>query len=200
MTVENDVSVEVESGREAADVESAASVETSLVKEPPPASPGRSWRCVVVFAVLPGIIVLLAAAAGVASYRAHRSAASEAARTQSVQTAIDSTVALLSYQPDTAEKSLDEASNRLTGTFRESYMSLIHDVVIPGAKQKNVSTVVTVPGAASVSASPTHAVVLVFVNQSVIVGSDAPTVTVSCVRVGLDKIGDRWLVAQFDPI
>jgi Mce-associated membrane protein len=43
-------------------------------------------------------------------------------------------------------------------------------------------------------------VVLVFVNQTVIVGQDAPTDTASAVRVTLDKVGDRWLISSFDPV
>jgi hypothetical protein len=58
----------------------------------------------------------------------------------------------------------------------------------------------TVAAAASVTADPRHAVVLVFVNQTVLVGSDAPADTTSAVRVTLDKTGGRWLVSQFDPI
>ena len=37
----------------------------------------------------------------------------------------------------------------------------------PGAKQKQISAVATVPGAASISASANHAVVLLFVNQTI---------------------------------
>ena len=58
----------------------------------------------------------------------------------------------------------------------------------------------TVPGAASVSASADHAVVLLFVNQTLIIGQDAPTNTASNVRVTLDKIEGRWLIAQFEPV
>jgi Mce-associated membrane protein len=42
--------------------------------------------------------------------------------------------------------------------------------------------------------------VLLFVNQTVIIGQDAPTNSASTVRVTLDKIGDRWLISQFDPV
>ena len=63
------------------------------------------------------------------------------------------------------------ARDLLTGDFRDSYTSLTNDVVIPGAKQKQISAVATVPAVASVSADPRHAVVLVFVNQTVIVGT-----------------------------
>jgi Mce-associated membrane protein len=77
---------------------------------------------------------------------------------------------------------------------------LTHDVVIPGAKQKQVSAVATVPAAASVRATADHAVVLLCVNQAVVVGQDASTTTASSVRVSLDKIGGRWLISQFDPV
>ncbi len=122
------------------------------------------------------------------------------ARIESVQAAKDSTIALLSYKPDTVEQQLGAARDLLTGDFRDSYTSLTNDVVIPGAKQKQISAVATVPAVASVSANPNHAVVLVFVNQTVIVGQDAPTDTASSVRVTLDKVGDRWLISKFDPV
>jgi Mce-associated membrane protein len=57
-----------------------------------------------------------------------------------------------------------------------------------------------VPAAASVSATQNHAVVLVFVNQTVIVGNDVPSSTASSVKVTLDKQGDRWLISGFDPV
>ena len=57
----------------------------------------------------------------------------------------------------------------------------------------------TVPAMASASANSNHAVVLVFVNQTV-VGQDAPTDTASSVRVTLDKVGGRWLISKFDPV
>ena len=107
---------------------------------------------------------------------------------------------MLSYQPDTVERDLEAARNLLTGDFQNSYTSLTHDVIIPGAKQKRISAVATVPAAASVSASPRHAVVVVFVDQTVVVGNGAPSDTASTVRVTLDKVGNHWLIAGFDPI
>jgi Mce-associated membrane protein len=125
---------------------------------------------------------------------------SDVARTESMQAAKDSTIALLSYKPDTVEQQLGAARDLLTGEFRDSYTSLTNDVVIPGAKQKQISAVATVAAVASASAEPNHAVVLVFVNQTVAVGQDAPTDTASSVRVTLDKVGDRWLISKFDPV
>jgi len=44
------------------------------------------------------------------------------------------------------------------------------------------------------------ALVLAFVKQTTIIGSDRPTNTTSSVRVTLDKVDDRWLISQFDPV
>lgn len=161
---------------------------------------GSRWARITAYWLLPAIVMLFAAGAGFLAYRDHSAAAADKARTGAVKVATDSTIALLSYQPDTADKTLNEARDRLTGKFRDAYTSLIHDVVVPGAKQKHISSVATVPAAATVSASGQHAVVLVFVNQSVIIGNDAPTASTSCVRVGLDNINGKWLISQFDPI
>jgi Mce-associated membrane protein len=158
------------------------------------------WGRVFAFGVLPALALLLALSAGYLKWMDNSVRDNERARDESVQAAKDSTIALLSYKPDTVEQQLGAARDLLTGDFRDSYTSLTNDVVIPGAKQKQISAVATVPAVASVSADPRHAVALVFVNQTVIVGQDAPTDTASSVRVTLDKVGNRWLISKFDPV
>jgi len=167
-----------------------------------PRTPARRnrWSKAIAFGLLPGLAFLLAAGAGYLKWQDGSAREAQAAGVESVRSAIDGTVALLSYQPDTVEKDLDAAKGRLTGTFLNAYTSLIHDVVIPGSKQKQISAVATVPAAAASSATPTHAVVLLFVNQAVTVGQSAPTNTASSVRVTLDKVDGRWLISQFDPV
>jgi Mce-associated membrane protein len=158
------------------------------------------WSRLIAYALLPGLPLLLASAAGYLKWQDASARDAVVARVESVRAATDSTIALLSYRPDTVQKDLEAARGRLTGTFLDAYTKLTHDVVIPGAKQKQISAVATVPGAASKSATANHAVVLVFVNQTVIVGQDAPTNSASSVRVTLDKIDGRWLISGFDPV
>jgi Mce-associated membrane protein len=161
---------------------------------------GRRWAHVVAYGLLPAVAFALAGGAGYLKWQYDSARAAAGAQSQSVAAATESTIALLSYQPDTVDKRLTAARDRLTGTFRDAYGALIHDVVIPGAQQKHISAVATVPGAASVSATANHAVVLVFVDQSLIVGADAPTSTASSVKVTLDKIGQQWLISDFTPV
>jgi Mce-associated membrane protein len=158
------------------------------------------WSRVLAFGVLPVLALVIAAAAGFLKWQDAWVRGSAVAGIESVAAAKDSTVALLSYQPDTVDKDLAAARGRLTGKFEDSYTQLVHDVVVPGAKKDHIAAVATVPAAASVSATPRHAVVLVFVDQTVTVGNDAPTETSSIVRVTMDNIGGRWLISAFDPV
>lgn len=159
-----------------------------------------NWSRVLAFGVLPALTLVIAVAAGFLKWEDGWVRGSRVAGIESVAAAKDSTIALLSYQPDTVDKELKAARDRLTGSFKDSYTQLIQDVVIPGAKKQHISAVATVPAASSVSATPKHAVALLYVDQTVAVGSDAPTDTSSIVRVTLDRTGGRWLISGFDPI
>jgi Mce-associated membrane protein len=159
-----------------------------------------NWPRVLVYGVLPGLALILAMTAGFMKWQDSSVRDSDFAAVESVQAAKDSTVALLSYRSDTVERDLTAARDRTTGAFRDSYTDLTEKVVIPGSKQKQIATTVTIPAATSVSADPNHAVVLVFVNQAVTMGKDNPTNGQSSIRVTMDKVGDRWLVSGFDAV
>jgi Mce-associated membrane protein len=189
-----------EESTETADESTETTDETSDSAEPEKPKRRIQWARVFAWGVLPAVALLLAMGAGYLKWMDDSVRNSDVARTESMQAAKDSTIALLSYKPDTVEQQLGAARDLLTGEFRDSYTSLTNDVVIPGAKQKQISAVATVAAVASASAEPNHAVVLVFVNQTVAVGQDAPTDTASSVRVTLDKVGDRWLISKFDPV
>lgn len=160
-------------------------------------SPSR----IVFYGVLPGLALVLALAAGFLKFVDATDRVAQTAGVASVQAAKDAAVALLTYQPDSVERQLEAAQDRLTGSFRDSYSSVTRDVVIPGAKQQHISTVATVPAAASVSATESHAQVLLFIDQTATFGDGkgAPTATRSTVLVTLDKVGGRWLVSNFEP-
>ena len=182
------------------DVDHASSVEVEKKAATGGFRRAGPWRRIVTCVLLPGVALILALGAGYLKWLDGSARESQSAAQQSVAAATDSTVAVLSYHPDTVDKDLTAARDRLTGSFRDSYTQLVHDVVIPGAQQKKISAVAAVPAAASVTASENHAVVLVFVDQTVTAGNDAPTSTASSIRITLDKVDNRWLISQFDPI
>jgi Mce-associated membrane protein len=162
-------------------------------------APARLQRAVV-YGLLPGLAMLIAGGAGYLKWLDTSARETQSARIESVQAATESTIKILSYSPDSVDHDLDTARDRLTGKFRDAYTQLIHDVVIPGSKEKKISSVATVPAASSVSASPSRAVVMVFVNQTIMVGNDPPSSTSSTVKVTMDKHDNRWLISDFTPI
>jgi Mce-associated membrane protein len=161
------------------------------------------WPRVALYGILPGLALLLALAAGYVKFVGTTDEATQTSGTAAIQAAKDSAVAMLSYRSDTVDRQLAAAEDRLTGPFRDSYTTLTRTVVIPGARQQKISTVATVPAAASVSATENHAQVLLFIDQTVTAGGQdpkgAPEATKSTVLVTLDKVGDRWLVSDFQP-
>jgi Mce-associated membrane protein len=158
-----------------------------------------SWTRLLV-AALPVLALILALGVGYLKWLDGTARESRAAAEQSIRAASDSTIAILSYKPETVDRDLKAAADRLAEPFRQQYTQLVNDVVAPGAKQQHITAVATVPAAASVSATGKHAVVLVFVDQTTTIGNDAPTQSTSSVRVSLEKVDGRWLISQFDPV
>lgn len=185
----------------AEDAEDTESAEESDA-EPADAESAESstFAKVLAFGLLPALALLLAAGAGYLKWVDNSVRSADTARIESMQVAKDTTVKMLSYKPDTVAEDLGAARDLLTGSFRDDYIKLTEEQVIPGAQQQRISAVASVPAAASVSAEPGHAEALVFVNQTVIVGDGAPTSMASSVKVALQKVGDRWLVSGFDPV
>jgi Mce-associated membrane protein len=158
-----------------------------------------SWTRLLVVA-LPALVLIIALGVAYLKWLDGTARESRTAAEASVRAASESTIAILSYKPETVDRDLKAAAERLTAGFRQQYTQLVNDVVAPGAKQQHIAAVATVPAAASVSATGKHAVVLVFVDQTTTIGNDAPTQTTSSVRVSLEKVDGRWLISQFDPV
>jgi Mce-associated membrane protein len=157
-----------------------------------------NWSRVLVYGLLPGLALLLAMAAGFLKWKDSSIRNADIARSQSIVAATDSAVALLSFRSETIETEVEAARARLTGDFRETYAQVTREVLIPNAKERHVSATASVPAVASVSATANHAVVLLFVDQTVRIDGSPPSDASVSVRVTLDKIGDRWLVSGFD--
>jgi Mce-associated membrane protein len=170
-------------------------------EEPPTRRKRRpiAWLRVSAFGVLPGLALLLGLAAGYFRWLDGSADDLTQARAESVRAASEDAIALLSYKADSVDKDLSAARERLTGDFKDAYTQLIREVVIPGAKEKHISATVKVNAAAPVSTTASHAVVLLFANQTVTIGDGAPTDTKPVIRVTLDKVNGRWLVSHFDP-
>jgi len=162
--------------------------------------PRFDWARLFIWVVLPGVAIRPLGAGAFLKWQDTTLYGSEILGDQALPVARQRTVALLSYRPDTVDRDLTAARGLVTGNFRDSYTKLTDDVVIPGAKQQRISAVAQVPAAATVSANANHAVVIVFINLTTVIGDGTPIDTASTVRVRLDKVGNKWMFSDFEPI
>jgi Mce-associated membrane protein len=162
-------------------------------------SAGKHWAAI-------ALAVVLAAAAGLASwmfyfvYQPDRQMDDAAVQT-AIKSAADGTVSLLSYSPESLDKDFAAAKSKLTGSFLSYYTQFTEQIVAPAAKQKSVKTKASVVRAALSEIHPDSAVVLVFINQTT-ESKDRPDASFinSAVRVTLQKADGGWLISSFDPV
>jgi Mce-associated membrane protein len=157
-----------------------------------------NWARVLVYGLLPTLVLLLAIAAGLLKWNDSSIRHSELASSESVTAARDSTNAILTFRYDTIDHDVAATRERLTGGFLDTYTKRTQQELIPHAKQERLVATSVVPAAAPETVTPNHAVVLVFISQTVTVGDAGPKVAGSSARVTLDKIGKRWLISDFD--
>ncbi|WP_068270167.1 hypothetical protein [Aldersonia kunmingensis] len=161
--------------------------------------PNKSRR--IVFAVLGVLIVAAAIAVGflVPGYLDNQ--ATEDARVAAPEAAARQAEAMLGYQFDTVEAELPKAADGLTGDFKDEYAQLINEVIIPGAKEKQLTVKVSVQAKGVVNASPDDVTVLLFVNQ-VTTGKDTPQAVASGsrIRMNMHKEDGVWLTSELTPL
>ncbi len=179
----------------------AADIEPEAVTAP--AEPPKARRGIartVAYLVLPLLVMALAAGVGYLKWQTNSAGPTRGEAAAVVTAATEGATAMLSYRADHVQEDLTAASERMTGEFRAEYTTLIDDVVIPGAEEKRISAMATVPAAALVFADKDRAQVLVYINQTTTVGTDPPTDTQSSAHVDMEKVGDAWLISGFQPL
>jgi Mce-associated membrane protein len=157
-----------------------------------------NWSRVLVYGLVPTFVLLLAIAAGLLKWHDSSIRHIERARGQSVAAAKESTDAILTFRYDTIAHDVAATRERLTGGFLDTYAKRTQQELIPHAKQERIVATASVPDAAPETTTPNHAVVLVFILQNVKIGDAPLSESGSSARVTLDKIGERWLISDFD--
>lgn len=162
---------------------------------------GKKWLPIALaLATVVAIVALLVVGWGqLRTYLDDRNAGTAGA--DATAAASDQVVAMLGYDYETAETTLPQSADGLTGDFREEYLKLVEQSIIPGAKEKNLTVRVSVQGAAVIEESADSVDLLMFVNQ-VTTSKDNPQAVTSGSRllVTAERVDDRWLVSALEPI
>ena len=151
------------------------------------------------------VLGVLAAGAAAAAVRlgaqAHDDAAVATARSTALAAARTEIRQILSYNYRTIGADLARARSDTTGEFRGEFGVLAGQLIGPAAAQQHTITWATVPGASVVSATADRVVVLLFIDQNTANKAQPQAQQVaSQVRVTMQRVNGRWLVAQFQAL
>ena len=150
-------------------------------------------------------VVLLAAAAfaGVMYLTSFRpSQLTDAASEQAVvDAASSSTLALLSYSPETLDRDMERAKTLTTGDFQTYYTKFTAEVVAPAVRERGITAGAQVLNAAVMEMHPDNAKVLLFLNQET-ASKDRPepSLATSSVVVSIIKTDGEWRISALDPV
>ncbi|MEV5837672.1 hypothetical protein [Nocardia sp. NPDC052112] len=177
-------------------IDRASEPTTDIPLPPPWRSPARRWQVAV-----GTLLVGLAVSTSWLGVICRNDRAQADARAGVALAAADAATAVLTYHPDTVTDDLARARTHLSGDFATYFGKLGTDVVVPAARQRQMSSTATVTATSVVSADTAHAVALVFVNQvTTATDQQQPTATSSSLRLQLDWIDGRWLVTKLDTV
>lgn len=145
------------------------------------------------------VVTSTIAAAGYATWGAHRAQQLEDSREEALSAAKTRLPALLSYQSSRLDDDLTRAIEQTTGSFRDDYSTVLTDVVAPTAKERGISTQAEVTAAGVLTATDDNVTVLVFLTQTTTTQGQPPTVSGSRVEVSMKPDGADWKIAGLQP-
>lgn len=127
---------------------------------------------------------------------------SEQARQQAKIAGERDVTTLLSYDHNTIAQDIDQRSQLLTGRFKSDYTNLVHNVIIPGAQQQQLTTSTNVARSSVVRSDGADRVrLMLFLNQTTKMGGNPnPVSNGSRVEVGMQRIDGKWAVSELAPV
>lgn len=152
-------------------------------------------------ATLGVLTAALAVAAGVGTWQWRAATATTQARVDGLAAAVVLTPELLTLDYRTMPSDVARAEAATTGDFAVDYHALIDQTVAPNAPSQRLVMHATVRESSVVSATPDRVVTLLFLAQTTTsMNLNAPRLDTSGVRVTLDKVDGRWLIAKLDRV
>jgi Mce-associated membrane protein len=146
------------------------------------------------------LVAVLVITDGVLSWGAHRAESRARARADALSSASSRLPQLLTYSYGTFARDGSIALAQTTGSFHDSFASLLRTSVAPAAATKKITTSAKVTAAGVVRERGGEVTVLAFLTQTTTAPGSAPQVTTSRVDVTMKQIGRGWLIAGVQPV
>ena len=150
--------------------------------------------------VLAAVCIAIAAVDGLLLLKVQDQRASNDARGDAVTAAKTAVTEILSYDYRTLDRDIATAKADATGPFLAEYSSTASRL-LSQAKQLKAVVQASVASTSVVSASENRVVVLAFVDQATVKAGDKQTrIDQNRVRMAMQRVNGRWLVAELDAL
>lgn len=160
----------------------------------------RRWWLTALCAVVVAGIVALAAIGGALYWQRASLRAEQATRAAIVPLAADQVPRVFGYDYQTIERSLTEAANLLTPTYRREFEDRVNKDIIPQARDRQVVSQANVVGVGVLEAERDSGSVMVYLNRTITDKTRQPAYDGSRLKVDYQKIDGRWLISYITPI
>jgi Mce-associated membrane protein len=150
--------------------------------------------------VVSAAFVALAGAGGWYYWNRVMQKGAQDARSQLSSLAAEQIPKVFTYDYQTVERSLLDASTMLTPQYKTEFDDRAQKDIIPQARERQLVSQANVVGVGVMDAQRISASVLVFLNRTVTDKSKQPIYDGSRLRVDYRKIGGKWLINYMAPI
>jgi len=148
-----------------------------------------------------GLLLVAAIGTSALGWRHHVDDQAEQAQQQAAAATAAAVPDVLSYNYRTIDDDLARARSHLTGDFAGQFDQLTRQIVAPQAVQGQINTHAEIAASSVVEADVDRVVELLFVNQTT-QGANLPQPRVDGSRlvITMQKVHDKWLIQNLEPI
>lgn len=160
----------------------------------------RRWLPAALAAVLVTGIIGLAALGGALYWDRTAARAEQATRAEIVALAADQVPRVFGYDYQTVERTLTEAANLLTPSYRKEFEDRVNADIIPQARNREIVSQAHIVGVGALEAKRDSGSVLVYMNRTITDKSRESVYDGSRLKVDYQKVDGNWLIDYITPI
>jgi Mce-associated membrane protein len=160
----------------------------------------RRWLLTALTAVMVTGIIALAALGGALYWDRTAARAEQTTREAIVALAADQIPRVFGYDYQTVERSLTEAANLLTPTYRREFEDRVNKDIIPQARSRQIVSQANIVGVGVLEAKRDSGSVMVYMNRTITDKSRESVYDGSRLKVDYQKVDGNWLIGYITPI
>jgi Mce-associated membrane protein len=160
----------------------------------------RRWLVTALTAVVVTGIIALAAVGGALYWDRTAARAEQVTRAAIMALAAEQVPRVFGYDFQTIERSMTEAADLLTPTYRKEFEDRVNKDIIPQARSREIVSQANIVGVGILEAKRDSGSVMVYMNRTITDKTRKPAYDGSRLKVDYQLVGGHWLIGYITPI